>query len=253
MKISLSQIKPKLSRDNIKKHIDNIDRAIDQGSNLVIFPELSLNGYNLMDLVFEDAYTIDELGIFVEKSKDIDILLGVALREKERIYNSSVYFSSKEISNIHHKNILPNYGMFEEARFFFEGDSIEPFETKYGRAVSVICEDLWSSSVINKIASLRVDIIYVISASPARGFRDEKLEIERKWESILSTTALLNGVYVVFVNRVGFEDGMGFWGGSMVVNPNGEVEKRAKLFEEDFLEVSLSRQLSKTQKYLLRR
>ncbi len=253
MKISLSQIKPKLSRENIENHIHCIDRAIERGSNLIVFPELSLNGYNLMDLVFEDAYTVDELEIFVKKSKDIDILLGVALREKDRIYNSSVYFRSEEVLNIHHKNILPNYGMFEEARFFFEGDSIEPFETKHGRAVSVICEDLWSSSVIQKITSSRVDIIYVISASPARGFRDEKLEIERKWESILSTAALLSGAYTVFVNRVGFEDGMGFWGGSMAVNPNGEVEKRAKLFEEDFLEVALSKQLSKTQKYLLRR
>jgi predicted amidohydrolase len=92
MKLSLSQINSKLSRDNIEKHLKMISSAKEEGSSLVVFPELSLNGYNMMDLVFEDAYEIGELELFKSESRDIDILLGVALREGHKIYNSAVYF-----------------------------------------------------------------------------------------------------------------------------------------------------------------
>ncbi len=252
MKVSLAQIKPKLSKDNIKKHTSYIEKAVEDKADIIVFPELSLNGYTLMDLVYEEAYTLDELNSFKELSLDIDILLGVALREAHKIYNSAVYFSKGKILNIYHKNSLPNYGMFQEARFFFSGDTLEPFETSYGNVVTVICEDLWNSKIIDKIVSIKPDMIYVLSASPARGFEDEGLEIEQIWQSILSTTSSLSGTHTVFVNRVGFEDGLGFWGGSRVVNPKGILQIKAKLFEEELLSVKLDRQLSYTQKYMLR-
>ncbi len=252
MKISLAQIKPKLSKDNIQKHIRYIDRAIRDNANIVIFPELSLNGYMLMDLVYEDAYDVKELQIFEELSLQIDIIVGTALRVGHKIYNSAVYFSKGKVINVYHKNSLPNYGMFQEARFFFAGDSLELFETRFGSAVTVICEDLWNSKIIDKIVSLKPDMIYVLSASPSRGFGEEGLEIEQRWQSILSTTSSLSGTYTVFVNRVGYEDGLGFWGGSRVVNPKGILQTKAKLFEEELLSVKLDRQLSYTQKYLLR-
>ncbi len=252
MKFSLAQIKSKLSKDNIEKHIFYIKKAIDANSNIVIFPELSLNGYSLMDLVYEDAFSIDELGEFVFLSKKIDIILGLALREKHKIYNSSIYFSKGEITHIYHKNSLPNYGMFQEARFFFVGEGLDSFETRYGSAVMVICEDLWNSKIIDKIVSMKPDIVYVLSASPARGFNTKELEIEQTWSHILSTTAGLSGAYVVFANRVGFEDGLGFWGGSRVVDPKGALVKKAVLFEEEFLSIKIDKKLSYTQKYFLR-
>ena len=252
MKISLAQIKSKLSKDNIKKHTLYIKKAIENGTNVVVFPELSLNGYMLMDLVYEDAYGIEELNEFEELSLSIDIVLGVALRVGHKIYNSAVYFSEGKVINVYHKNSLPNYGMFQEARFFFAGDSLGLFETRFGSAITVICEDLWNSKIIDKIVSLKPDMIYVLSASPARGFSEEGLEIEQRWQSILSTVSSLSGTYTVFVNRVGYEDGLGFWGGSRVVNPKGILQTKAKLFEEELLSVKLDRQLSYTQKYLLR-
>ncbi len=253
MKISLAQIKPKLSKENIQKHLFYIQKAIKENSNIIVFPELSLNGYNLMDLVYEDAYGIDELEVFEDLSKDIDIIVGVALREKYRIFNSAVYFSDGKIAHIYHKNSLPNYGMFQEARFFFAGDTLEEFQTKYGSVVIAICEDLWNSKIIDKIVSIKPDIIYIPTASPARGFKNSGLEIEYKWNSILSTVANLSGTHTVFVNRVGFEDGLGFWGGSRIVDPNGKVIEKAKLFEEELLHFQISKQLSYTQKYLLRK
>ncbi len=252
MKLSLSQINSKLSRGNLEKHLYYIKIAKNSGSDLIIFPELSLNGYSMMDLVFEDAYDVNDLDILKNESKDIDILVGVALRIGYKIFNSAIYFSRGEIINIYHKNTLPNYGMFQEARFFFAANTVESFETKFGSAICVICEDLWNAKIIEKIVSVKPDFIYILSASPARGFSVDGLEIERKWNNILSATAVLSGTYTIFVNRVGFEDGLGFWGGSRVINPKGLIEKKASLFEEELFEIELSNNLSKTEKYLLR-
>jgi len=252
MKVSLSQISTKLSRDNLSKHLEQIEIAKKNRSDVIVFPELSMNGYSMMDLVFEDAYEINEFDVLKKKSVDIDILIGVALREGYKIYNSAVYFSKGEILNIYHKNVLPNYGMFQEARFFFSGNEIETYKTDFGVALSVICEDLWSANTIEKIVSLKPDIVYVMASSPARVFEDNGLEIEKQWDAILKTTAGLSGTYVVFVNRVGFEDGLGFWGGSRVVNAKSSVELKAPLFEECLLDVELSHKLSSTKKYLLR-
>jgi len=252
MKVSLSQISSKLSRDNVEKHIDYIKKAVEQESDVVVFPELSLNGYSMMDLVFEDAYGVEELEIFKKESKKIDILLGVALKISHKIYNSAVYFSNGEIVKIYHKNILPNYGMFQEARFFFAGNETDTFKTDFGTALIVICEDLWSAKTIEKIASQKPDIVYVLSASPARVFEDDGLEIEKQWDAILKTTAGLSGTYVIFVNRVGFEDGLGFWGGSRVINARSRIELKAPLFEESLNTAELSHKLSDTKKYFLR-
>jgi len=252
VKVSLAQIKPKLSKDNIEKHIFYIKKAIDEGVDVIVFPELSLNGYTLMDLVYEDAYDVQELKEFEELSFKIDIILGAAIREKHKIYNSSIYFSEGKIINLYHKNTLPNYGMFQEARFFFAGDLLEPFETRYGTAITVICEDLWNSKIIDKIVSIKPDLIYVLSASPARGFSKNGLEIETRWQSILSTVSSLSGTHTIFVNRVGYEDGLGFWGGSRVIDPKGMLQVKAKLFEEEFVSATLDKQLSYTQQYLLR-
>ncbi len=252
MKISLSQIAPKLSRDNFNKHLEQIELSKKNGSDLIVFPELSLNGYMMMDLVFEDAYKSEELNLFKKASLEIDILLGVALRDGHKIYNSAIYFSKGKILNIHHKNVLPNYGMFQEARFFFSGNTLESFESDFGTAISVICEDLWSANIIEKIVSIKPDIVYVLSASPARVFENDGLGIEKQWDSILKTTANLSGAYVVFVNRVGFEDGLGFWGGSRVIDANSSIELKAPLFEESLVSIELSHKISQTKKYLLR-
>ncbi len=153
---------------------------------------------------------------------------------------------------MHHKNILPNYGLFQEARFFFEGEKLESFETNFGEVMMVVCEEMFSAKVIEKIASTKPQLLIVLANSPARGFEDDKLLIEHQWNSLLTTSAILSGANVVFVNRVGFEDGLGFWGGSRLINAKGEVTKKAKLFEKEFLHVDIDNHISKTQKYLLR-
>ena len=253
MRVALSQISPKLSKDNFDIHIEEINTAKEKGAKVIIFPELSMNGYMLMDAVYEDFFVESDFDIFKELSKEIDIVIGAVTKKSHKIYNSALYFSDGEILATHHKNNLPNYGMFQEARFFFKGDGCQYFDTEFGKSMMVVCEDLWSSKVIDTISSNRPDILFVIANSPSRDFSDDGvLSIEKKWLRILSTTAILSGAFVIFVNRVGFEDGMGFWGGSMVVNPNGKVEKRAELFERELLIYDLFYNISNIQKYLLR-
>jgi predicted amidohydrolase len=252
MRVALSQISPKLSKENLPLHERSVKEVIGK-ADVVVFPELSMSGYMLMDSVYEDAFYLSELSAFEELSKEIDIIIGAVTKEGHKIYNSALYYGEGALKSIHHKNNLPNYGMFQEARFFFSGEGVESFETRFGEAMMIVCEDLWSSKMIDKIATIKPDILYVIANSPSREFSDEGvLGIEKKWRRLLSTAAILSGAYVVFVNRVGFEDGLGFWGGSMVINPNGRVESKAELFERETIIADLDHNLSSIQKYMLR-
>jgi predicted amidohydrolase len=245
MKIALAQIKPKLSPDNLDKHIEFINKT---NADLVIFPELSMNGYKIKDALLEDAFSVE----FFKKLKfNKDVVLGAALKIDNKIFNSALYLGDELI--IHNKKHLPTYGVFEEGRFFFAGDGFKSFNTKFGKTTMFICEDVFSSDAMDFVAKEKPDLIIVISASPAREFRDDKLLIEEQWESVLKTMAILSGGYVAFCNRVGFEDGLGFWGGSRVINPKGEVEVKASYFEEEMIESELNHKLTFTQKYFLRK
>jgi predicted amidohydrolase len=246
MKIALAQIRPKLSPDNLDKHIEFIEKT---DASLVIFPELSMNGYKVKDALLEDAFDLN----FFEKLKfSKDVVLGAALKKDGKIYNSALYLSENEIF-VHNKVHLPTYGVFEEGRFFFAGKEFRSFETKFGKTVIFICEDVFSGKSAEFVAKEKPDLTIIISASPAREFKDGTLLIEEQWDAILKNLAILSGGYVAFCNRVGFEDGLGFWGRSKVVNPRGEVEVCASYFEEELIECELNHHLTYTQKYFLRK
>ncbi len=251
MRIAISQISPKLSRNNFSLHKMEISKATTH-ADIIVFPELSLNGYMLMDSVYEDAFFLEELKVFEEFSRDIDIIIGAATKEAHKIFNSALYFSQGRLLSTHHKNILPNYGMFQEARFFFRGEMVNSFETRFGKAIMIVCEDLWSSGIIDYIATEKPALVYVLANSPARDFNESDLGIEKKWDKILSTTAILSGSHVVFANRVGFEDGLGFWGGSRIINPSGEIVSKAALFDREQLFGTINHSISSVKKYLLR-
>jgi len=246
MKIALAQIRPKLSPDNLGKHIEFIEKS---SADLVIFPELSMNGYKVKDALLEDAF---EEEFFKKLNFSKDVVLGAAIKDNGKIYNSALYLGSGFYKR-HDKVHLPTYGVFEEGRFFFAGKNFESFDTKFGKTVMFVCEDVFSGDAIQFVSKEKPDLIIVIAASPAREFKDGKLLIEEHWESILKNMAILSGGYVAFCNRVGFEDGLGFWGKSKIINPKGEIEKEAKYFDEDLVECELNHHLTFTQKYFLRK
>lgn len=248
MKIALIQSAPKLNRSNLA----DVSALIDQYSDadVVVFPELALSGYLLQDKLFEDAWRVEELERLAHQSRQCDIVIGAALWDDGKVYNSALYFSKGQLLHIHHKNHLPTYGMFEEGRYFAAGNEICAFETPNGTAVMVVCEDLWRAETIAAIAESDAEIVYVLASSPARDFQEEGIGIEAQWDALLKAAALLSHNYVIFVNRVGFEDGLGFWGGSRVVTPMGSIEYKMGLFEAEGLSVELNHHLEKLGRYI---
>ncbi|MCW8837894.1 MAG: nitrilase [Thiovulaceae bacterium] len=232
MRITLAQISPKLNRTNL----DDIVTIIEQNkdiSDLIVFPELALNGYLLQDKLYEDAWDIDELDTLKELSKDIDIVVGGAMRDKDVFRNAGLYFSKGELLSQHNKVHLPNYGMFEEARYFEAGDIFESFISQFGKTSMIVCEDMWHEDVHKDLQEENPDYIIALVASPSRGFSDTGLAIQDKWYDILNKVSLECDAKVIFVNRVGFEDGLGFWGGSCIVNNDGNIIEKLPLFNKE--------------------
>ena len=222
MRITLAQTSPKLNRSNLGEIVDIIKAHKDE-SDLIVFPELSLNGYLLQDKLYEDAWELLELQELQELSQDIDIVVGAALRDKDGFRNAGLYYSGGKLLNQHNKVHLPNYGMFEEARYFNAGDVFESFRVRDTKVSMLVCEDLWHTSVHHDIINENPDVVIALVASPARGFSDDGLEIQKQWYKIIRTVAKEANTKVIFVNRVGFEDGLGFWGGSCILNKNAKI------------------------------
>ncbi len=229
--LTLVQNAPRLNRSNLEDALVLIEKASAK-SDVIVFSELSLNGYMLQDKLHEDAWTLDELSALKEASRNIDVVIGAALKESNGFYNAALYFSEGTLKHIHHKVHLPNYGMFEEARYFRPGNQIKSFETKYGRAALLVCEDLWEVNLLEDLEDEHPEVIFILAASPARGFSEDGLEIEATWQKLLAKAAKDMRAEVIFVNRVGFEDGLGFWGGSCHLNNRGEITGQLPKFEE---------------------
>jgi predicted amidohydrolase len=241
-KIAIAQIDCVLGdlKRNIEKHINYIQQAIKEKAELILFPELSLTGYTLRDLNIDVAVNPFKSNVFDEfkkLSKEIIIIAGgVEEGENYGIYNSAFVFEDGDIKHIHRKIYPPTYGMFEEMRYFSNGDSVRAFNTKIGRIGVLICEDLWHISLPYLLAIDGAVVIAGLAASPTRfAGESEELTNYKVNSEHHRTYARLLSVYLLFSNRVGYEDGVNFWGGSEIVNPDGEVVALAKFFEEDLI------------------
>jgi len=231
MRVTLAQTSPRLNRSNLTQ-IKSIVSQVKESSDLIVFPELSLSGYLLQDKLHEDAWKLDELEDLAQLSADIDIVAGGALRDENVFRNTALYYSGKKLVSKHIKVHLPNYGMFEEARYFEGGNKFEAFEVDGKKISMLVCEDLWHKSVHEELIRLNPDLIIVLVASPARGFDENGLKIQEKWYEIIKQVSSECDAKLLFVNRVGFEDGLGFWGGSCIVE-KGLITQQLPLFEED--------------------
>ena len=224
---------------NLEKHLSLIHAA--QGADLIIFPELSLTGYALQDLVPRVALKPNAADPAFAKllvaSEKIDIVVGFVDEDpRHRFYIAAAYLSQGEILHVHHKTYLPTYGLFDEGRFFAWGDTIRAFDTRFGKLGILICEDFWHASPPYLLWLDGADVLLFTSASPGRGLTDEtKLESARWVEHINQAYASLFTTFVVHANRVGFEDGLNFWGGSTIFDPNGELISQGPYFEEELV------------------
>ena len=231
MRVTLAQTSPKLNRSNLDT-VCNLIEEYKESSDLIVFPELSLSGYLLQDKLHEDAWQLEELERIAQLSRDIDIVVGAAMRDENVFRNAALYFSEGKLVSKHIKVHLPNYGMFEEARYFEGGNTFEAFMHNGTKISMLVCEDLWHESVHRELIALNPDLIIVLVASPARGFYDEGLKIKEKWYEIIQNVAKETNAQLLFVNRVGFEDGLGFWGGSCALNAAGDIIEQLPHFEK---------------------
>jgi NAD+ synthase (glutamine-hydrolysing) len=225
---------------NLNHHLETIGKAKREGAQLVVFPELSLSGYTLRDLAWEIAlnpFTDSRLSPLKEASKSVSIVLGlVESAENHGIYNSAVFLEDGIVKHIHRKVYPPTYGMFEEGRYFSQGKEVAAFDSKHGRFGLLVCEDLWHMSLPYLLALDGAEVIFSLTASPSRiapGSPD--MDAARVNHEQHRAYARLLSSYLVFSNRVGYEDGVNFWGGSAVINPGGVMVSTAKLFDEDLL------------------
>jgi len=234
MKIAIGQIDTILGdvNKNIRKIEHYTDKAISEKCDLIVFPELAACGYGLRDLVYTSSRKPDDpvFSNLKEKSNYIDIVFGFAQKENGYFFNSSMYLSDGEIINIHKKKFLPDYGMFEEQRYFSPGNSIQSFNTKFGKTTMLICEDAFHISSHHAAFKNQTEILIILSASPF--WSDHTSMKWELWENVCRTSAQLNGYFVIFSNRVGFEDGIGFFGKSFIVNPKGHIMDEAPFLKE---------------------
>ena len=224
---AVAQIAPKLGdlEANIDLHLERIAAAREEGAQLVVFPELSLTGYSVRDMNYELCMRADDprLDVFRRESADMVIILG-GIEEDERhgVYNSAFVFDGGT-TQTYRKIYPPDYGIFEEGRYFLRGDSAALLHTRFGPIGVLVCEDLWHPSLPLLQALDGAELLCVISASPTRMAPEGGRSLpEINSEHHRSLCRLLT-VNMVFTNRVGYEDGVHFWGGSEIVDAGGEV------------------------------
>lgn len=241
LKIGLAQLDSRLGalEVNCEKHLEWIERARAEEVDLLLFPELSLTGYRLLHLTSRVAIRPAESPLIrrlLGAAGDMALIVGVVEEDVDGVlYNSALYLEGGEIAHVHRKLYLPTYGIFQEGRFFGPGKRLEPVATDGGHLGVLVCEDLWHPHLARSLAVAGVKVLSVLSAGPGRIGSGEIPESQESWESITKSTALVNTCWVLFCNRVGWEEGSFYTGGSHIVRPGGQILARAAFLEEELL------------------
>jgi predicted amidohydrolase len=228
-RVALAQIDPRLGEidANLSLHLDAVRAATREKARVVVFPELSLTGYLLRDQVPEVALRADDrrLAPLLRASAKIDVVFGMVEETSGHLFhNAALYLSRGRVVHVHRKIYLPTYGMFDEGRDFAPGRVLRRFDTTHGRAGMLICEDLWHPACAWLLAADGAEIFFVLSSGPSRGTRPGRgLTSVAVWHDLVRVTAQFQTAFVVYVNRVGFEDGLHFGGGSAAVDPFGRI------------------------------
>lgn len=248
MRVALAQVAPSLGdlKANLEMHREVALEAARAGADLVVFPELSLTGYLLQDLVSEVALnpaTAPEIRELRRLSHKVALAVGFVEESSDhRFYNAALFLANGKICHRHRKVYLPTYGMFDEGRDFASGNRFAAFDTPLGRFGLLICEDAWHLSASLLLAQDRADYLLVLSSGPGRGIGSgHELASISCWMDLGRATARFQTLFVIYVNRVGVEDGLHFSGGSFVLDPSGELLGQAPGLKERIELVSLPR------------
>jgi predicted amidohydrolase len=250
LRVGLVQMAPRLGvvEENLERHLAELARAREGGADLVVFPELGLTGYLLQDLNAEVAMRLDDPRVeqLVAATRGLSAVVSfVEESDDHRLFISAVLMEDRAIRHVHRKVFLPNYGLFDERRFFAPGSLLRATPSRLGLSLGIcVCEDFWHLATPQLLALDGAQILINVSSSPGRdvaAVNDGGLGTASSWRTINRTYAQLTTSFVIFVNRVGVDESISFWGGSEVVGPDGSSVFGAPLHDEGMFLVDLDR------------
>ena len=213
-----------------------VARARSEGADLVVFPELSLTGYSMGHVAADvtRAPGDEELAAIAAAADGMGCVVGFAEAGRVHTYDSAAYLQGGAVRHVHRKLFLPTYDIWEERKHFTPGDAIRAFDTPWGCAAVLICGDAWQPALASVAVQDGARVLIVPAASTAR-----KPEIQADWRDICRFYARMLECFVVFVNRVGVEPGLDFWGGSLIYDPYGECVAEAPMGEPALVSAEL--------------
>ena len=258
--VAIAQFKPR--KADFRANLERLAGLFAQLEELEPFPmvlalpETALTGYFLEGGVREEAMTAGALAreldityrAAVRSPRSLDVTLGFYEVWNNKLYNSAMYVTlgngDPQIRHVHRKMFLPTYGLFDEERFVERGTEVRAFDTSWGRAGMLVCEDAWHSMTATIAALDGAQVIFVCSAPPARGVWPKEDDVPgpasvSRWDRLIRDIADEHGLYVMLANLVGSEGGKLFPGAALVAGPKGEVRGRGPLWEEAVVTATL--------------
>jgi NAD+ synthase (glutamine-hydrolysing) len=236
LRVALAQINPTVGdlQGNLGKILQFIARAKETKADLIIFPELAVTGYPPEDLLLKQKFVSDNLKIVSKIEKKVGhfgVVVGFVGSKKDGIYNSAAFIADGRTKLVCDKTILPNYGVFDEKRYFKSGKPSPVFNYKGVRIGINICEDIWNDEgpCTKQIKQGKADIIININASP---YHVGKLHDRQR---MLKQRTKRGRAHIIYLNMVGGQDELIFDGGSLAVDPKGKVVAMGHQFEEDLI------------------
>ncbi len=247
-RIVLAQLAPRLGEleENLDRHAEVLDGARADAADLVVFPELGLTGYQLQDLVGDVAMRLDDprLARLAAETRGLAAIVSFVEESADhRLFIAAALIEDGEIRHVHRKLYLPTYGLFDERRFFAAGDMLRAVPSRIGVGVGIaVCEDFWHLPVPQLLALDGAQVLVNISSSPGRDLaatHEVGLGTATSWRTLMRTYAQLTTSFVIFVNRVGVDESISFWGGSEVIGPAGDAIFSAPLYDEGVFTVEI--------------
>lgn len=239
LRVALAQINTKVGdlSGNADKIIANIAQAREQGADVAVFPELAVTGYPPEDLLLKRSFIEDNvtsLNRIAAETKGITVIIGFVDSNSD-IYNAAAILHDGSVAGVQHKFFLPNYGVFDEDRYFQSGTKTEVYKLGHIVFGVEVCEDVWYADGPHSLQSLLggAHIVFDINSSP---FHAGKWKFR---ETMITTRAVDNSCAIVYLNAVGGQDDLVFDGHSLVVGPTGDVLFRAKAFEEQLAVIDI--------------
>ena len=239
LRIALAQINPTVGdfKGNVSKIIKYIGKAEKSGAHIVLFPELSITGYPPEDLLLKPKFIEDNLEALKMVQKRVRNIIAIVgfVDRKDDIYNAAAVIYNGKLIDTYHKIYLPNYGVFDEVRYFQAGTRYPVYKIGDICFGVNICEDIWYPEGPARLQALAgAELIININASPYR------IGKGRFRENMLSVRALDNIVVVAYINTIGGQDELVFDGGSFIIDQNGYVIARGRQFKEDLIVADLN-------------